>query len=202
MTQLSRRAMWVACLAATVTSASGLSALDEPAPLPPVPFRMKAIALGLFGSPETMRIVIERWSSDKESRKLVDTVVENGDEKLWQVLHDIEPPAGFMDLVPIWDEDMETIEDTVPTLAWRIPYAFQTSAPGGGRRIVFTVVTATPSIDRYLDFTVGEIRLGPDGKGKGEFAFAKKVTYDAGRNELEIEYRPVTVRLNFVAVEE
>lgn len=195
----------VFCVVAAVTSASSLFARDaREAPAPPsVPFRMRALAMGPLSDPQAVQIVIERWSTNDESLKLVDAVVEKGEDKVWESLHDLEPRAGFMEFWPI--EDADDIEDLTPTLGDHIPYAVVTSRPGGGWHIVFTKVeftTVPANSTRYLDFTVGEIDLGLDGTGKGKLSVAENVTYDHERNELAFVYRrPRTVWLSHVTVE-
>ena len=198
MTPSTRHAAWIACLAAAVTSASALFAQDAPAPAP-VPFRMTAFAVNLSGigraRPQTLQIVIERWSTDEERKKLLDTLVEKGGEKLYDVVQDIKPRAGFI--------------RTTTSLGWDIQFARETATPSGGRRIIFA--TDRPISFREMrentrstdyDFIVCEIRLGPDGKGEGKLAVGTKVTFDRGRNQIELEnYGQEPVRLTQVTVD-
>src|SRR5262245_54078422 len=100
MTQITRRAVLVAgCLAAVCPGGPVSLAQDPPAPTP-LPFRMTAFAVNLSGvgraRPQTLQIVIERWSTDEERKKLVDTLVEKGGDKLLDVVQDIKPRAGFI----------------------------------------------------------------------------------------------------------
>ncbi len=193
-----RRAASIACLAAVVGSGAGLTAQDTPTTAP-LPFRMNAFAVNLSGigraRPQTLQIVIERWSTDEERKKLLDTLVEKGGDKLYDVVQDIKPRAGFI--------------RTTTSLGWDIQYARETPTPSGGRRILFA--TDRPMSFREMrentrstdyDFIVCEIRLGPDGKGEGKLAVGTKVTYDRGKNQIELEnYGQEPVRLTQVTVE-
>jgi hypothetical protein len=182
-------------LAASVL-AGPLPAQEPPAP---APLRMTAFAVNLSGigsaRPQTLQIVIERWSTDEERKKLGDTLVEKGGEKLVGAVQDIKPRAGFI--------------RTTTSLGWDIQYARTTALPSGGQRIVFA--TDRPISFRELrestrstdyEFMVCEIRLGPDGKGEGKLAGATKVTYDAEKKQLELEnYGQQPARLTQVTVD-
>ena len=195
MTRSTCFAAWIASLAAVVTTGSGLSAQDTAAPAP-LPFRMTAFAVNLSGigraRPQTLQIVIERWSTDEERKKLLDTLVEKGGEKLYDVVQDIKPRAGFI--------------RTTSSLGWDIQYARETATPSGGRRITFA--TDRPMSFREMrentrsteyDFVVCEIRLGPDGKGEGKLAAGAKVEYDKDEKTVQVEnYGIEPVRLTEV----
>src|SRR5262245_7663269 len=146
----------------------------EPAPLP-LPLRMTAFAVNLSGvgrtRPTTLDIVIERWSTDEEKQKLLDTLVEKGDDKLLDMVQDIKPRAGFI--------------RTTQSLGWDIQVARYGVLPSGGYRIIF--VTDRPmsfyelrnnTRSRDYDFMVCEIRLNKEGKGDGKLAAGTKIYYD------------------------
>jgi hypothetical protein len=181
--------------------ASGRVALaQESAPTPlPLPLRMNAFAVNLSGvgrtRPTTLDIVIERWSTDEERKKLLDTLVEKGEDKLMDMVQDIKPRAGFI--------------RTTQSLGWDISFARYADLASGGHRIVF--VTDRPmgfyelsnnTRSRDYEFMVCEIRLNKDGKGEGKLSSATKITYDKEKKEVTLEnYGIEPVRLTTVSVE-
>jgi hypothetical protein len=183
-----------------LTLGSGRAALaqEEAAPLP-LPFRMTAFAVNLSGvgrtGATTLDIVIERWSSDEEKQKLLDTLVEKGEDKLMDMVQDIKPRAGFI--------------RTTQSLGWDIQVARYGDLPSGGYRILF--VTDRPmsfyelrnnTRSRDYDFMVCEIRLNKDGKGEGKLATGTKVTYDKDKKQVTIEnYGIEPVRLTSVTAD-
>ena len=191
-----RTVLMVGCLAGALAADRSPLAQDAPAG---APLRMTAFAVNLSGvgrtRPQTLQIVIERWSTDAERKLLVDTLVEKGSEKLYDVVQDIKPRVGFI--------------RTTTSLGWDIQYAHEQPLPSGGRRIVFA--TDRPINFRELrdntrstdyEFMVCEIRLGPDGKGEGKLAGATKVTYDREKKQVELEnYGQQPVRLTQVVVD-
>jgi hypothetical protein len=195
MRQITRRALsMVGCLAGVLAADRSPSAQEATGPL-----RLNAFAVNLSGvgraRPQTLQIVIERWSTDEERKRLLDTLVEKGGEKLVDFVQDLKPRAGFI--------------RTTTSLGWDIQYAHQTPTPSGGRTIVF--VTDRPISFREArdntrsseyEFMVCEIRLGPDGKGEGKLAAGTKITYDRERKQVELEnYGQQPVRLTQVTVD-
>lgn len=185
---------------AALLLALGLVALTTvPAPAADAVLRMTAFAVNMSGvgraRAETLQIVIERWSTDEERKKLIDTLVEKGADKLMDTLQDIKPRAGFV--------------RTTTSLGWDIQFARVTDLPSGGRRVVFG--TDRPISFRELrnnarsadyDFMLCEIHLGPNGKGEGKLATATKVSYDKDARKIELEnYGIEPVRLTQVTVD-
>jgi len=197
MTRLNRRALVVVgCLAGAVAAGRSLHAQDAEKPKP---LSMTAFAVNLSGvgaaRPQTLQIVIERWSTDEERKRLVDTLVEKGGEKLLDAVQDVKPRAGFI--------------RTTSSLGWDIQYARQEELPSGGRRIVFATdrpigfreARNQPRSSDY-EFMVCEIRLGPDGKGEGKLAGATKISWDKEKKTIELEqYGQQPVRLTQVTVD-
>jgi hypothetical protein len=194
MSQITPRVLLAGC-AVVLAACSGLSAEDAATR----PLHMTAFAVNLSGvgraRPQTLQIVIERWSSDEERKKLLDTLIEKGGDKLIDLVQDIKPRAGYI--------------RTTTSLGWDIQYARETPTPSGGRRILF--VTDRPisfrearenTRSRDYEFMVCEIRLGPDGKGEGKLAAGTKITYDRDRQQVELEnYGQEPVRLTQVTVD-
>ena len=176
-----------------VLAVAPVSADDKPL------LRMTAFAVNMSGvgrgGATTLNIVIERWSTDEERAKLIDTLVEKGSDKLLDTLDDIKPRAGFI--------------RTNRSLGWDIQFARVQDLPSGGKRIIFAtdrpmsfneVRNSTRSSD--YEFMLCEIRLGPDGKGEGKLATAAKISYDKAEKRVEIEnYGQQPVRFTSVTVD-
>jgi hypothetical protein len=177
-----------------VLAATPASAGDKPA------LSMTATAVNMSGvgraGATSLTIVIERWSTDEERAKLVDTLVEKGSDKLLDTLDDIKPRAGFI--------------RTNGSLGWDIQYARMQDLPSGGKRIIFAtdrpmnfyeVRNNNRSTD--YEFMLCEIRLNAEGtKGEGKLATAAKISYDKAEKRVEIEnYGQQPVRLTQVTVD-
>lgn len=167
--------------------------------LPPLPLRLSAFAVNLSGvgraNPTTLQIVIERWSTDDERQKVLDTLVEKGSDKLLDLVQSVKPRAGFI--------------RTTQSLGWDISFARATELPSGGHRIVF--LTDRPmnfyelknnTRSRDYEFMACEMRIGKDGKGEGKLAASTKITYDKDKKTVEIEnYGQQPVRLTSVTID-
>ena len=177
---------------------AGRAQEDLPSPHP-LPLRLNAFAVNLSGvgrtNPQTLQIVIERWSTDEERQKLLDTLIEKGDDKLLDLVQSIKPRAGYI--------------RTTQSLGWDISYARETPLPSGGHRIVFA--TDRPmgfyelrnnTRSRDYEFMLCEIRLGKDGKGEGKLAAGTKISYDKDKKTVEVEnYGQEPVRLTSVTID-
>jgi hypothetical protein len=177
-----------------VLAAAPVSA-DDKAVLKMTAFAVNMSGVGRSGA-TTLNIVIERWSTDEERAKLVDTLVEKGSDKLLDTLDDIKPRAGFI--------------RTNRSLGWDIQFARMQDLPSGGKRIIFAtdrpmnfyeLRNNTRSTD--YEFMLCEIRLNADGtKGEGKLATAAKISYDKTEKRVEIEnYGQQPVRLTSVTVD-
>ena len=120
---------------------------------------------------------ITRWSTDAERERFVDTVQKKGSAALLDVLRD--------------SRSVGTIR-TPDSLGYDLRYAQQIPLPDGGRQIV--IATDRPigfweswysprSVD--YPFTVIQMQIGPDGKGKGTMSYAAKIR--ATRRSIELE---------------
>jgi hypothetical protein len=142
----------------------------------------------------TIEIVIERWTTDAERDRLRATLMEKGSTALRPALRDITPRAGYL-------------RGTV-TLGWNLRFARELPLPDGGRRIV--IATDRPMCfwelwrrppSEVCEFTVAEIRLGPDGRGEGKLGTAAKVIWNDVSRTIEIEnYAFEPARLDEVRV--
>ena len=94
-------------------------------------------------------------------------------------------------------------------MGWDIHYARQETLSDGSRRIV--IATDRPMAfwelwnrPRSADYqyTLAEIRLGPDGKGRGTLVPAARVEYDDITNTIEVEnFDQQPIRLTQVQIE-
>jgi hypothetical protein len=114
-----------------------------------------------------VQIDISRWSTSAERSGLLNVLKKQGAEKLLDALQDTRPVG--------------TIK-TPDSLGYDLHYASQTPLPEGGRRIVlatdrpisFWEATRRPRTIDY-PFTVIQMEIGKDGKGKGTLSYATKI---------------------------
>ena len=122
-------------------------------------------------------IRITRWTSPDERQMLVSTLVENGPNALLKSLQKTKPVGSIR---------------TPDSLAYDLHYSRETTIPGGGRRIV--LATDRPigfweaaNQPRTIDypFTVVQMEIGADGKGRGTLSYATKINAHDDTIELE-----------------
>jgi hypothetical protein len=115
----------------------------------------------------TVQIRIERWSTEAEQKRLVDTLIKDGPQKMLTLLQDMRPVGTIR---------------TPDSLGYNLRYAQQARGKDGGRQIV--IATDRPigfwearNQPRTIDypFTVIQMQMGPDGKGKGTLSYATKI---------------------------
>jgi hypothetical protein len=147
------------------------------------PERFTAFAVNM-GSPgrggaDTVEIVVERWSTDKERDKLMKALMEKGPEKLLDTLQDL-PRVGYF--------------RTPNSIGYDLHYARKAPLPEGGERIVLLT-------DRYIGFweaanrprtidypfTLIEMHINRDGEGEGKMSLATKIRFDKEANTIELE---------------
>ena len=114
-----------------------------------------------------VQIDITRWSTAAERTSLLAVLKKDGAEKLLEALQDTRPVG---------------IIKTPDSLGYDLHYANQTPLPDGGRRIV--IATDRPigfweasHRPRTIDypFTVIQMEIDKDGKGKGTLSYATKI---------------------------
>ena len=125
----------------------------------------------------TVLIRVTRWSTDMERTRLIETLQERGSEQLLDELQGMQ--------------SVGTIR-TPDSLAYDLRYAHQRPGEDGGRQIVlatdrpigFWEAVHQPRTIQY-PFTVIQMQIGPDGKGKGTLSYATKIV--AHRDVVELE---------------
>jgi hypothetical protein len=179
----------------------GISAAAATAVLPllaqdvPVSFHAVTVNMSNVGKPgiSQVDVNIERWTSPEEFASLRDALLEKGTDGLLSQLQKIRPRVG-------------SIRSTTGGLGWDIQFAQRTELPDGGHRVVFATdrpmsfyerVSQPPSAD--YEFLLGEMRIGPDGKGEGKLVPRARIRYNKGSKSIEIEnYASEPVRLTQV----
>jgi hypothetical protein len=154
------------------------------------------------GSSAVVDITIDRWSTAAERELLIKTMVEKNGAALLRELQKL-PEHGRFRIPGLVGPDPHNLRLGNP-----LHYAWQTSQPEGGRRIVIAT-------DRYIGFaearnqprtvdypfTLFEIRVDKNGEGQGKMAVATKISFDKKKNAIELEnYASEPVRLNNVKV--
>jgi hypothetical protein len=138
-------------------------------------------------------ITIDRWTSAEDLARLRDEVVEKGEDRVSRALQELRPVGRIR---------------TTGRLGWDLRFAQQTVLSDGSRRIVFA--TDRPlsfreqmagGITRDYDVIVGEIRIGPDGRGQGTVVPWGRVEYDPANATFFVEnFASAPVRLTEVKI--
>jgi len=149
-------------------------------------------------------IVIERWSTDAER------------EALQRELRDTDPSAVLLGLGKVFRRAGVVQMPGAQGLGARardrrvrnVKFAQEIVTPTGRQVIVVTDQhLGFGELGRYFEssqpeFTLLDIRIGPDGKGVGKLAPAAKVTFNARTHALEVaDYASQPVRLTGVRSE-
>jgi hypothetical protein len=133
-----------------------------------------AVALssgGLRTAPvaDQLQIVIERWSTTGQQKKLM-AALNKGQSEMLETMRDL-PRVGYI--------------RTPNSLAWDLRYAQQARGEDGGRRIILATdrpvsVWEAMNQPRSYDypFTFIELRVNDDGEGEGHITPATRVTSD------------------------
>jgi len=168
----------VVALAGSLLLVSALPALAQKTK-PIEVFTAFAAALGTVRT-SIVEITVNRWSTDEERDRLLTTLQEFGQEKLLDTLQKIRPQVGYM--------------RTPSSVGYDLYYGRNNPQPDGGRHVVFATnrrvsfrEAANNARSMEYQFTLIELRLGPDGKGEGKLVPAAKVAWDRDAHRIEIE---------------
>src|SRR6476619_5455726 len=155
------------------------------------PEKYTANAVNLeMGAQVPIDIAVEHWSTPAQRDKLMSVLLNQGPEKLLDVLKDM-PHVGYF--------------NTPGNLRWELRYAWKTAQPDGGERVV--LATDRPISFREASrqsrtpdypFTVIELRLNKDGEGEGMMSLATKIIPDKEGNTVTLENwgtQPVQLKL-------
>ena len=155
------------------------------------PEKYTANAVNLdIGAQGPIDIMVEHWSTPAQRDKLMSVMLNQGPEKLLDVLKDM-PHVGYF--------------NTPGNLRWELRYAWKTPQPDGGERVVLATdrpisFREAARQSRTLDypFTVIELRLNKDGEGEGMMSVATKIIPDKEGNTVTLENwgtQPVQLKL-------
>ena len=144
------------------------------------PEEFTAIAIvnnNLASGAGTVLIRINRWSTEAERTRLIETLQKKGPEKLLDELQDMR--------------SVGTIR-TPDSLAYDLRYASQRPGDDGGRQIVlatdwpigFWEAVRQPRTIQY-PFTVIQMQMGREGNGKGTLSYATKIVARSDTVEFE-----------------
>jgi hypothetical protein len=125
----------------------------------------------------TVLIKVTRWSTEADRSRLLQALKTKGQDKLLDELQDMKS-VGTM--------------RTPDSLAYDLRYAHQQPGEDGGRQIVlatdrpigFWEAANRPRTIQY-PFTIIQMQIGRDGKGKGTLSYATKIV--ARKNAIELE---------------
>lgn len=166
-------------------------------------FAAKAPYVGDPGSPAQIDIMIERWSTDKDLDNLRGALVKDGGASLLPVLQGMILRAGVV-LIP-------GVQASGARARLRHPYnvyfARQIETPKGRQVILGTdhyLAFGQPTSEwpEDFEFSLLDIRLGPDGKGVGKVARAGNITYNKEAKIIEVaDYSKLPAQLTEVRLD-
>jgi hypothetical protein len=136
-------------------------------------------------------IVVERWSTEPERRRLLDAMKE-GQDAMLKALQDLRR-VGFI--------------RTPGNLGWDLHYAHETPGEDGGRQVVIATdrpmsIWEAVNRPRTVDypFTFIEMRLTRDGEGEGKLSLATQVIASRDGRFVQLEnYDTQPVQLNKIS---
>ena len=124
-----------------------------------------------------VKITVDRWSTEDDTRRLVGVFTESGDDALLKELRKMKPLGRI---------------STPDSIGYDLRYAAQAPLASGGRRIMIATdrpLTYWESVNRprsvNYPFTFIEMRLDANGKGQGKMTIATKVNALGETIELE-----------------
>ncbi len=171
-----------ACVAAAGVAAVALITLPIAAQTLGEPERFTALAVNMNGvrtGTAQIEIAVTRWSTDAERDRLINTLLDKGQNKLLDVLQDM-PRVGF-------------IRQTT-SIGWDLHYARHTPLPDGGERVVVATDRPVSGFEtfnqtRTLDypFTIVQLTVNSNGEGEGKMSYATKLTADKETKTVTVE---------------
>jgi len=173
-----KKALWMClgvCAVAALLGGSiiGAQTLGQPE-------RFTAVAIvnnNLASGAGTVLLRVDRWSTDAERMRLINMLKSKGPDKLLDELKGMRSVGSIR---------------TPDSLAYDLRYAHETKGEDGGRQIVlatdrpigFWEAAHQPRTIQY-PFTVIQMQIDRDGRGKGTLSYATKITVRGDVVELE-----------------
>jgi hypothetical protein len=155
------------------------------------PAQFAARAVAVSGSEDAGRIdiYVERWSTDDELDKLLKTLKKDGPGKMLSVLEGQRVRAGVV-LMPGVQGHGERVRSRTPK---NIQFAREIMTPTGRHVILASDErlglgeSQLEARKEVYEFSLMDIRLGPDGTGVGKIAAAGDVVYNPKTKVLELK---------------
>jgi hypothetical protein len=165
-----KKLLSIPALAAVVFAFTLPSAAQQEGTALPARFSAHAVSLGGPRAPSgtaQVDVTITRWSTPEEREKLKTTLLEQGPDKLLDVLRDLPSVGRIM---------------TPGNVGYDLRYASHRVDGDGTERIFLATdrpisyweAVARPRISDY-PFTFIEMRIGPNGQGEGKLNLATQV---------------------------
>jgi hypothetical protein len=179
------------------------------AQMPPPPFILNAFVVNMTnvslprGNAGTLQIRINSFSPDGTRQRLIQTMIEKGQDALLKALQK-EPSRGRISF-PGWQgPDPQNYR-----LGWDLRYVAHTPLPDGGDRLVIATdrqmsMWEVRNQPRTVDypFTLFEIHIPKEGKGEGRGFGATQIKFDKKKNQIELEqYTAGDIRLNEITID-
>jgi len=136
-----------------------------------------------------VQIIIAKWSSDDEVKRLSEPLRNADGESLLAMLHDRHPRIGVV-LMP--GVQAHGIRVRTPTPR-NVLFARDVTTPTGRQIIVIAdehLGLGEPPLEarkQVPEFNLLDIRFGPDGKGVGKVVAAADMTYNAKTGVVEVK---------------
>jgi hypothetical protein len=154
------------------------------------PAQFVARAVGVSGSEDAghVDIYVERWSTDDELAELVGALAKGGPSGLRTVLERQRRRAGVL-LMPGVQAHGERARTRTPKNLW---FAREIVTPAGRQVILASSERLGLGASRLdarkevSEFSLMDIRLGPDGTGVGKVAAAGDVVFNPRTKNLEL----------------
>ena len=132
------------------------------------------------GGGGSVELVIDRWSTEAEGDRLLETLGGEGVDALDRALK-VMPRVGYI--------------RTNDALRFDLRYAHRFFGEGAGEHVVLATERRTdlwqsPDLPRSVGdaFTVIELRLNKDGKGEGKLSLATGVTVDREQGTMMLQH--------------
>ena len=141
-----------------------------------------------------IEIGIERWSTGEERTRLRAVLAQEGTDGLLAELYRLRPRAGYV--------------RSPGAVGWTARFAHQQPTADGGRRILVATERPVPHRERLnptpitrYPFTLVEIELDRQGKGRGRLIPAARLSWNQGQGAFDVDaYHIEPVRLTDVNI--
>jgi hypothetical protein len=152
-------------------------------------YRARGVAMGP-GAAGVLDIHINRWSTDDERKALIESLIENGQEKTVELLRKQEETGWVRTQTGAGMRGWPSV---------RLHYAYEFQQPSGKRVVVLVTdrnigmaeaMRSTRSREYEISGIVMELEKGEDGKeeGQGTLYVAAELSFDKEKKQIVIEH--------------